>query len=294
MIMTAVGKIMAFLVLVLSIGVFGMSIFVHSLWSDLRGEFDKLKKNYDVLQASRSAYEEESKERKVQSDRVKNEAKAKDDRIAKLTTDLNGAQTTIVTLNSSAANQQAQFKQTLEQAKAENDARQKQFDEIRGTLEKEQTANVSLAKERDDMRQREVAAQIEAKNLRDRFGQMEKQLREMTKQMDNSKSTTIVGAGRPGAGRDRNPPMDNVEGEVKSTDATGLLRLSIGSDQGLQRGHTLELFRLNLQNPGQSKYLGSIRVLEVSNHEAVGEPVRALADRAKVGDRVASRILGDR
>lgn len=289
--MTAVGKIMAFLVLVLSIGVFGMSIFVHSLWNDQRGEFDKLRKNYDVLQASRTAYEEESKERKTEASKVKNEAKAKDDRNKKLSDDVKTEQGKIGELAAKAADEQARFKQTMDQAKAENDARQKQFDEIRATLEKEQGANVNLAKERDDMRQREVAAQIEAKNLRDRFGQMEKQLRDMAKQMDGSKSTSVAG-GR--GAKDRNPPPENVEGEVKSTDTTGLLRISIGSDQGLQRGHTLELFRLNLQNPGQSKYLGSIRLLEVSNHEAVGEPVRALADRAKVGDRVASRILGDR
>lgn len=284
---------MAFLVLVLSIGVFGMSIFVHSLWNDQRGEFDKLKKNYDVLQASRTAYEEESKERKTEASKVKNEAKAKDDRNKQLAVDVKDEKAKNAELTAKATDEQARFKQTMDQAKAENDARQKQFDEIRATLEKEQGANVNLAKERDDMRQREVAAQIEAKNLRDRFGQMEKQLRDMAKQMDGSKSTSVAG-GRGAVGRDRNPPQENVEGEVKSTDTTGLLRISIGSDQGLQRGHTLELFRLNLQNPGQSKYLGSIRLLEVSNHEAVGEPIRALADRAKVGDRVASRILGDR
>lgn len=68
-------KIMAFLVLVLSIGVFGMSIFVHSLWNDQRGEFDKLRKNYDVLQASRTAYEEESKERKTEASKVKTKLK---------------------------------------------------------------------------------------------------------------------------------------------------------------------------------------------------------------------------
>lgn len=291
--MTAVGKIMAFLVLVLSIGVFGMSIFVHSLWNDQRGEFDKLKKNYDVLQASRTAYEEESKERKTEASKVKNEAKAKDDRNKKLSDDVKTEQAKIGELTAKAADEQARFKQTMDQAKAENDARQKQFDEIRATLEKEQGANVNLAKARDDLKQSEVAAQIEAKNLRDRFGQMEKQLRDMAKQMDGSKSTSVAG-GRGASSKDRNPPPENVEGKVKSTDNTGLLRISIGSDQGLQRGHTLELFRLNLQNPGQSKYLGSIRLLEVSNHEAVGEPVRALADRAKVGDRVASRILGDR
>ncbi len=79
---------------------------------------------------------------------------------------------------------------------------------------------------------------------------------------------------------------------VKSVDASGLVTINIGSDAGLAKGHTLELFRLHAENPSQSKYLGTLRILDVKATEAVGQPVGRLAAPPKAGDRVASRILG--
>jgi hypothetical protein len=59
----------------------------------------------------------------------------------------------------------------------------------------------------------------------------------------------------------------------------------------LAKGHTLELFRLS-SVPSQSKYLGRVRILEVTPHEAVAQPLGRLTDRPQAGDHVASRILG--
>lgn len=85
------------------------------------------------------------------------------------------------------------------------------------------------------------------------------------------------------------PPYDDVEGIVKQVDSSGLMTISIGSDAGLSKGHTLELFRLG-EKPSESKYLGTIRILEVGPKEAVAQPVGRLAARPKAGDKVASRI----
>jgi len=287
--MTAVGKIMAFLVLVFSTLVLVMSLYVHSLWSEQRAEFEKLTKNYEVVNASRKAIEDETKEIKNLSAKVRNEQKAKEQRIDLLTKEVAEKDVLVKNFQGEMKKEVDRFNLSIEAAKAEADSRQNQFALLNDTLKKEQSANIELAKQRDDMRQREVAAQIEAKNLRDRFVQMEKQLREVTKQLDNAKVSTSVAGGK--SGGKENPPPEHVEGTVRKVDAGGLMTISIGADQGLQRGHTLQLFRLDLQRPGNSKYLGSIRVLDVANHEAVGEPVKALADRVQVGDKVASKIL---
>jgi hypothetical protein len=90
----------------------------------------------------------------------------------------------------------------------------------------------------------------------------------------------------------RNPPSENVEGVVKRVEeSSGLMTISIGSDAGLAKGHTLELFRL-AEEPRQSKYLGTVRILEVSAKESVAQPVGRLADKPKVGDHVASQLRG--
>jgi hypothetical protein len=89
-----------------------------------------------------------------------------------------------------------------------------------------------------------------------------------------------------------NPPAEYVEGVVTKVDAQGgLVTLSIGSDAGLAKGNTLELFRL-LKTA--RKYLGTVRVLSVTPHEAVAQPASRLLAPAQVGDPVASRLLGER
>jgi hypothetical protein len=86
----------------------------------------------------------------------------------------------------------------------------------------------------------------------------------------------------------KNPPAGNVEGTVTRVDDSGLVTISIGSDAGLDKGHTLEVYRLN-----PAKYLGTVRVLSVMPHEAVARPVNRLPSPVQQGDRVANKIQGN-
>jgi hypothetical protein len=86
------------------------------------------------------------------------------------------------------------------------------------------------------------------------------------------------------------PP--EVEGLVKAVDEkSGLMTLTIGSDAGLAKGQTLEIFRLGTP-ADQSKYLGQISIVEVTAAEAVAKPKGRLAVPPRSGDRVAARLLG--
>ncbi len=76
-----------------------------------------------------------------------------------------------------------------------------------------------------------------------------------------------------------------VQGEVKAVDEkNGLIQINIGSDAGLEKGHTLEVYRLK----PKPKYLGPIRLLEVKEKESVGKPMGNLKDPMQVGDQVSS------
>jgi BMFP domain-containing protein YqiC len=88
------------------------------------------------------------------------------------------------------------------------------------------------------------------------------------------------------AGAEKNPPPQDVEGVVKRVDASGLLTVSLGSDAGLAKGHTLEVFRLK----PEAKYLGVVRVVDTQPKEAVCQPVGRLGGAPQPGDRVAPRI----
>ena len=97
------------------------------------------------------------------------------------------------------------------------------------------------------------------------------------------------GEGR-GAPEGKNPPPGELQGSVKAVDDTsGLVTITIGSDAGLAKGHTLEAYRLGTVKTGP-KYLGTVRILEVRPSEAVAKPVGRLHEAIQTGDSIASKI----
>src|SRR5262249_24803886 len=88
----------------------------------------------------------------------------------------------------------------------------------------------------------------------------------------------------------RNPPTEDVEGLIKKVDPSGFVSITVGSDAGLKKGQTLEVFRLS----PDPKYVGVIEIIAVRADEAVGKLVGKTVGPIQAGDRVASNILSRR
>ena len=78
------------------------------------------------------------------------------------------------------------------------------------------------------------------------------------------------------------PPIDARITKVK--EASGLVEISIGSDDGIKTGHTMEVYR-------GKDYLGSITIRETESDRAVGEINKKL-QRARIveGDHVTTKL----
>lgn len=75
-----------------------------------------------------------------------------------------------------------------------------------------------------------------------------------------------------------------VEGKVTAVNENGLLQINIGRDDGLVKGHTLEVYR-------GSEYLGKIIIRAVEANASVGEIIPATKKGPiRQGDSVATRI----
>jgi len=181
-------------------------------------------------------------------------------------------------------------------AQAEALAKQNQADAGRrqlevATLEKNLRAEIdrahALVDTANKAREKQVAAEIDRESHKARAAQLQQELEGAQKQLADIRKS---GGQGPTRSTQVNPPPQDVEGLVKTADASGLLRLSVGSDAGLAKGHTLELYRINDKAPAQSKYLGRVRVLDVNAHEAVAQPMGRLSDKPQAGDRVASNV----
>jgi hypothetical protein len=82
------------------------------------------------------------------------------------------------------------------------------------------------------------------------------------------------------------PPI--VEGVVTATPGAGLIEISIGADQGLIKGHRLEIYRTT---GGQSTYVGRVEVVSTAPDRAVCKiDPKFQNSNVMVGDRVASKI----
>jgi hypothetical protein len=87
-------------------------------------------------------------------------------------------------------------------------------------------------------------------------------------------------------------PENGVDGTIKAVDKeSGLVKITFGKGT-VDRGILLHVFRLSSE-PGQSRYLGRVRVIDVKDKEAVAEPMGRLQSAIQIGDRVAEHILGN-
>ncbi len=182
--------------------------------------------------------------------------------------------------------QDALAKQLAQAADARKlfDARTEEVKQLRDRLLEAETKGREQAAQADKQRAQLVNAQAEAELLKKRSEALEERVRELEKALEKAKSEKTPEPPPPA----KNPPAENVEGMVTRIDEnSGLLTISIGSDAGVQKGQTLEVFRLK----PAPKYLGAIRVIDVRPNEAVGTFVAKPTEPAKQGDHVASKIL---
>jgi hypothetical protein len=139
------------------------------------------------------------------------------------------------------------------------------------------------AKVVEDFRARAVKAEIDNRELQRRNDQLVGIIEDKDKELIKIKAsgTTVNVASA------SNPPPGDVEGRVKQYDPTsGLLTITVGSDAGVLKGHTLYVYRLE----PNGIYIGQMRVMEVRPNEAVGKMVNKPRAPVQINDKVASKI----
>jgi predicted nucleic acid-binding Zn-ribbon protein len=83
------------------------------------------------------------------------------------------------------------------------------------------------------------------------------------------------------------PRVDGIVSQVKQTTGAQLVEVTIGADDGLKQGNTVEVYR-------GDKYLGRIEIVKTSPDRAVGRVDRRFQTGViQEGDRVATRLKVD-
>jgi hypothetical protein len=285
--MTLVGKILVFFVLFFSLILGGLIVADYTTRTHWAAGVKERDDKIQVLTASLRTYQAEAEKAAVDATTSVKQLQAQ---LKKVQDDLAAAQTLNdnLTAKLSSANTlttksgAVQDSATMEIQKSRQD-----LDKMRATLQAELNKNNDLVKQANEEHDKAVAAGIQMKAVQDTNLRLEAQLRQMAEDMARLKAGP--GGSSALAKETNNPPPENVEGLIEKVDRSGLIQLTIGSDAGLAKGHTLQAYRLS-PVPSQSKYLGTLRIVEVTPNSAVAEPVRRMTDTPKPGDHVASKI----
>lgn len=290
--MSVIGKIFVFLVLILSLIQGGLTVVLYTARTTWAAQNKDLQAQLQVARANALQWQAE---KKLSDDQLSKRDDENKQKLAIVQKELDAKN------NQVADFQQAEQKRKLEglgkeetvkSAQADLKRQQADNEQLKGTLTTQMDENKKLVNEAIVLRQDKIQAEIRANALAEVNQKMERALEESAREIARLKAPLSGGTAK--AGNGKNPPPEKVEGLVRQVTEgpNGLVKITIGSDAGLQKGHTLEVFRLaNVAD--QSKYLGTIKILEVYPTEAVAQPLGRMSGSMQVGDTVASRILGN-
>jgi FtsZ-binding cell division protein ZapB len=165
------------------------------------------------------------------------------------------------------------------------------------TIEKREGLILKLNEEYRDLKRREQELkehgdrlQLRAESLQEEYRKSQKKIEELLAQGANGNGN-MASAPTPKKANDPNPPAKQVRGKIEKVhpDDKGLVQVDVGLDQGVDKNHTLEVYRLN---PGP-EYIGMIRIVDADFHSARARLIRSQFAPAKTireGDQVVSSL----
>jgi hypothetical protein len=281
--MTLVGKILTVLILVMSIVFMSFTVMTyatHRNWREMvEGTGSPLGLKFQVENAQKQLRE---KEAAIESVRMKlaREKAARSKAIAALE-DKNRDQKEKLEIQqeklTAAESEKRKSIQIAETAQREMDRLKDEVAAVR----------VALKNALDD--RNDKLAQVTG--LRDRNNQLEGELQRVSTRVD----TLRTSLSRSKLVMDRNglnefTPVDNtpptLDGFVTTVRNSNLIEVSLGSDEGLRKGHTLDIYRQD------GSYIARVQVIDVNSDRAVARIIpKYLQGVIRKGDRVATKLL---
>jgi len=292
--MTIIGKILTFLIFVFSLLFLGFAIIINQTNKDPRTR----ESWYSValrLQKKEQSYVEDlkSKDEELAALRSQNvvlqtAVDSEKKRAEQLSNDLN---TKVSIAENAARTATDKFQQSQIAINAAQADLARMRDDVSNLSERLKTKDQQITDTQQKLvseRNTRVATQIERDTLRERLAGAEKQNVEFARIIDEQRENALRSTS-PGEATKPQPPPNDVQGAVTAITDAGYISINKGSDHGLAKGQTLEVYRMS----PKPEYVGLMRLLSVNNHEAVGIIVEPRNRKVTVlkGDLVGSSIL---
>lgn len=269
--MTFFGKILVFLIMVMSLLFLGFSVAVYSAnqnWQlavtneknpaappGLKQKLEQLKEQQAQDAATQQRYIND----------INLEAKTKAEQAAKFETENVQLAARIAALEA----ENTKLADQSREAVAAMSTLQQKSEALADDSKKIREENIAISRTRDEHFGEVVRLTDQLNQQRAELERLEKRSRELTKEVSNLQE---LAAYHKISNLDpksiQNPP--NVEGKIVALNAaTKLYEISLGSDDGIVPGHELKIFRMGTQ----PRYLGTIKIVDSQPDRAVGKLV---------------------
>jgi small-conductance mechanosensitive channel len=280
--MTFVGKIFVVLILVMSLVFMSLSVMVFATHTNWRDEVVNPTTGFKKqLQDARAQLADAQSRRLKLETELANEKSARLREVSKLTTEV----TELTREKNTLQAKEAALVESERSSVAAMNATQATLAKLREEIDTLRTANADARKERDTALANSVQLEdqmAQAKGELDRLKGRNTQLAEQVAQQGLALQHNGIQLDTAG------PPP--VEGVVLAATDDGLIEMSIGFDDGLQTGQSLQAYRLGADE-ATTKYLGEVTVVRVEADRAVARVVpERRQGKIQVGDRVATRL----
>lgn len=272
--MNTLGKWLVGAITVFSIFLAAFTVAVYSQAKDWKAKQTQLQQQVSELQRSNGELQAKKDEL---TQTLEQERNAYNGAIAKLTTQV----TELAGQREELERQQASLVEQRSEAIAGIDAAHKTLEALRGEVSTLRDQTLAAQRDKDSAFQEMVRLTDERNHVAGELKRLEGTNRSLVAQAARFKKLLESHSIDPTAPADGPPKVD---GEVLASRDNGLIEISIGSDDGLRSGHTLEVFRAD-------KYLGRVEVLQTAPDKAVAKILRDfLKAPIERGDRVATRL----
>jgi hypothetical protein len=276
--MNWLGKVFVVVILIMSLVFMGLSMAVYATHKNWKEVSDQLKTRLDQANAEKEQLVTAHNRKVEELDKEKSSAVA---RVATLETELKDAtdnnlkiQAELDTLNQNQRDHIAAVKATQDL----NTNLTAQVNDLRTKIKAEQQT-------RDRVFKQALVATEELHQAAEEYNRARERAEQLTKQVAGM--TTVMREQGIDPATDPNKVVPIVEGvvnQVRRTSNAQLVELSVGADDGLKTGNTVEVSR-------GDKYLGRVEIIETSPDKSVGRVDRRFQEgQIQEGDRVATRF----
>ncbi|MCY3010315.1 MAG: hypothetical protein NTY42_10780 [Planctomycetota bacterium] len=278
--MTFLGRVFTIVILVCSVAFFVAALLANASHMNykeklvlLRSQVDSLNK---TIQATKTANE------KLQTS-LSQEQIARRAALAALQTqlDLSSSQLAeankkLSDLNSVNTMQNQNLSQTIDRLKAtqsQNEAYKMEIDKVITDRNSVRIAVIKLTDELNSLKSIESDLVDQVKQLQDSSTMFEA--------LSDTRGSALKSFGLSDV--DDVPPAD-LRGEVLAVNSNQLVEISLGRDDGLREGHTLEIYR-------GAQYLGRVQISKTQDDKSIGKILASFRKGyIQAGDKVASKV----